>query len=356
MRWVGIAMVAAVAATWLGCGEEETAAPEVVRPIKILEIGGGSSAVRREYPGTIAAGQRAEMSFEVAGKLLELPHAEGDTVEAGTLLARLDDRDYRARLDRAQANANNARADYNRALKLFKEGVLAEAAKDTAKRNFEVTEADVREAQKAVDDTQLVAPFAGTVAKKLVQDFEQVQAKQGVVILENDTALEIEVDVPERDLLNDSRDLPRDELNRQLDPRVTLTARPDTPFPARVSELSTTADPSTRTFRATLTIDPPAGVRILPGMTAKVSVNRPEAELTAGLSIPARSVLADDSGSGFVWVVDPSAMTVSRRAVEVDAPSGDRIGIRSGLGDGDWVAISGVHQLREGMKVSRIAN
>ena len=340
-----------------GCGEEPAPEAEVVRPIKILEIGGAGDTGHREYPGTISASQSAELAFEVQGKLSAFPVEEGQGVEAGTVLARLDPRDYEARLDKAQANVNNARTEYERARKLFEEGVMAEAEKDRRQRAFEVTEAELREMEKALEDTVLRAPFAGVVARKLVQDFENVQAKQPVLLLEDAGGLEIKIDVPERDVvLGGGEGQANDEITRRLQPKVIVTSLPDRAFDARVKEFSTAADPATRTFQATLAFETPSDVRVLSGMTAKALIRLPSRDGSgdgAGLSVPARAVLANEAGESFVWVVDPEGMTVSRRAVAVGALSGDRVAVTSGLGAGDWLAVSGVHHLREGMQVSR---
>lgn len=339
----------------LGCTEEPAPAPEVVRPIKMLEIGGAGDTSRREYPGTVAATQSAELAFEVPGKLTEFPVQEGQEVEAGTVLAKIDPRDYAARLDKANAKVNYARTEFERARKLFEEGVTASAEVDRKERQLEVTQADLREAEKAVEDTLLRAPFAGVVARKLVKDFENVQAKQGVVLLEDNSSLEIVIDIPERDVVQGTPDSDPEEITRRLEPRVKLSSLPDREIPARAKEFSTSADPNTRTFKGTLTFDPPEGIRVLPGMTATVSINAPRELRTGGaLTIPSGAVLADEQGRSYVWLVDAAGMTVSRRPVGVGGLQEDRIAIGSGLREGDLVAISGVHHLRDGMKVSRI--
>ena len=69
---------------------------------------------------------------------------------------------------------------------------------DSRRRDFEVTRARVATAEKAFDDATLRAPFAGTVAKKLVQDFANVQAKEAVVVLQDDSSLEVVISVPEQ--------------------------------------------------------------------------------------------------------------------------------------------------------------
>ncbi len=91
-------------------------------------------------------------------------------------------------------------------------------------------------------------------------------------------------------------------------------------------------------------------------MTAKLIISVPaEDEAVQGHMVPASASLADDSGAAFVWKVDPSSMRVSRAPVELGELSGSQVQVRSGLDNGDLIAISGVHHLREGMEVRRFA-
>ena len=137
-------------------------------------------------------------------------------------------------------------------------------------------------------------------------------------------------------------------------PEVRISSIPDRSFPARIQEFATTADPTTRTYQATFAFENPADVTIFPGMTAKVTLHISGLEGSGGgFAIPAKAALADEKGDAFVWVVDPAAMTVHRRPVTLGEMSGSTVAVQDGLASGDQVAISGVHQLREGMVVRR---
>lgn len=344
--------------TWLlaagGCGEEPAPEAPIVRPVKMLTIHSSGPATTQEYPGTVKAAQTAEMAFEVPGKITQFLFKEGQQVEAGAVLARLDPRDYQAQLDSARAEYENARQNYERAEKLFREGALAAIERDRRKTAADSAEAKLREAQKAVEDTELVAPFTGILARKLVEDYANVQAKQVVLVLTDDSFLKVKLDVPERDLAGARERRSMEEITQRLQPKVIITSLPDHPFDARLTELASTANPETRTFEATVAFTPPPDVRVLPGMTAKVVVRVPEDAAGGGVRIPASATFADPQGQSCVWVVDPKAMTVSRRPVQLGQVFGSEVVVRSGLDNGDVVAVSGVAQLREGMTVRRL--
>jgi RND family efflux transporter MFP subunit len=336
------------------CGEEPPPPRESVRPVKIVEVSlhGGE---RREYPGRIRATQYAEIGFEVPGRIVELPVREGDRVEAGHVLARLDARDYEAALAAAQAKLQHAAAEAERARILYEKGVKPKSELDLAQRMHEVRKAETAEARKAVEDAVLRAPFAGVVARKLVTDFRNVQAKERVLVVQDDSSLEIKVSVPERDVVGRSGARPPvEEITRRIRPRVVLTAIPDREFPARLTELAEVADPTTRTFEATFAFARPEGVNALGGMTAKLRVDVPAAEGGAAVALPATSIVSDSRDAPYVWVVDPGTMQVRRRSVTLGPLAGSQVKVEAGLAEGDWVVVSGVHQLSDAMTVRRL--
>ncbi len=338
----------------LGCGSEPEAAPEVVRPIKILKVGSGSSGSGLEFPGKVAAAQNAEMAFEVSGRIIEFPVDESQRVEQGEIIARLDPRDFQSALDSERARLNVAEADFGRAKVLFEKDVLSRQNFDKAQRNFEMAQAAYATVEKSLEDSELRAPFAGIVAKKLVDDFQNVKAKEAVVILQDDASLEIEVDVPEVDFAAMQPGLSIEQRNRNTISEVTISSLPDRRLPAKIKEFSTTADPVTRTFKVSFAFASPKDVLIRPGMTAKVSVRaRGDSTRASKISIPARAVRSDQGGEPFVWVVDSQTLQVQRRVVSLGDYSGPLVGIESGLEAGTEIAITGVHHLVDGMTVRR---
>jgi RND family efflux transporter MFP subunit len=336
-----------------GCGDEPPPAPDPVRPVKMFTVPGGSAAQTREYPGTVRAAQTAEMAFEVSGKIMEFRYVEGQNVPQGEVIAYLDPRDFQAKADSAQAEYDNNRLNFERAQKLVDEGALAPIERDRRKTAFDTSDAKLREATKAFEDTELRAPFTGIMARKLVEDFANVQAKQPVVVLTSDDFLEIKLAVPERDLSGE-RDRSRTlaDINARLEPQVIITSMPDRPFPGELTKLANTADTETRTFEATMAFKPPDGIQVLPGMTARVIIQIPQDQVS-GTLIPVTAAVANDAGDASVWVVDSASMTVSRHPVQLGPVSGDKVAVTGGLEGGEVVVISGIGQLEDGMTVRR---
>ncbi len=344
--------VMAVSLSLLGAAcDQPVAEPEtIVRPVKVHTMGKPDATSRREYPGSIRAYQHADMGFEVGGRITEFYVQEGDEVVQGEVLARLDARDYEASLKAVQANLRKAEADLKRSKSIYKEdpGAISTETIDTHQRAVDVAKANLEVSQKALDDTKLRAPFSGRMARKLVQDFQNVQAKEPVLVLQDTSTLEIEINVPERDVARGSIDRAPEAVTERTHPEVIVSALPDLRFPAWIKEFASAADPVTRTFSVKLNFKNPGDVNILPGMTARVEVTvNPE----RAWSLPVDAALADDAGKPFVWKLDPASKAVARAPVELGDLVDNRVKITSGLKEGDLVAVSGVNQLRDGMVV-----
>jgi RND family efflux transporter MFP subunit len=217
-----------------------------------------------------------------------------------------------------------------------------------------VSRAELRIQQKALEDTKLRAIFEGVIARKLVTDFRNVAAREPVLLLQDESVMEVVVDVPERDLAGSQRERSLEEFNATAKPVVELSALPGREFPVELTELATAADPNTRTFRATFSMKKPEGVGVLAGMTAKLSLTGLRRTSAADVLLPVHAVLADSEEQPYVWLVDEDSMTVSKLPIEVGEISGDRIEVKEGLEGGQSIAMSGVHLLDEGMVVTEL--
>lgn len=339
----------------LACGDEPVAPEPVARPVKIIEFSDSSSGSNLEYPGEVSPATNAEVAFEVPGKLIDFPVTESQLVKKGDLLAKLDPRDYQALLDAAKASEGAARAEYSRMRAMFEKDVASQQQLDKAQREFGVFTAQVALAQKAVEDTMLRAPFDGTVARKIANDFDNVRAKQPIVLLQTGGSLEIVVNVPEKDYVGIQPGLTIEERSERADAEVVLSAIPDRSFPATLKEFSTAADPVTRTFAVTFSFAPPSDVNVMPGMTARLII-RGTTGLSIGASIPVQAAAEGSGGQTYVWVVDRESNEVHKTPVTLGTLTGRSVAVTAGLENGDLVVTSGVHQLREGMQVRRMAN
>jgi len=329
------------------------------RPIKIYRLSGQLGSTRPDYPGRIKSKKVVELAFDVDGLIIDWNVEEGQQVRKGQILSRVDPRDYQAQAEAARARLRLADAEYRRESKLFASGSGTQRDLDVATRSRDVSRAELRIQQKALEDTKLRATFDGVIARKLVTDFRNVAAREPVLLLQDESMMEVVVDVPERDLAGDkarsSADFDLARWNAEAKPMVELSAIPGRQFPVKLSELATAADPNTRTFRATFTMEKPKGVGVLSGMTAKLVLTGLLTTAPDDFLVPAQAVVADSQDEPFVWLVDEEAMKVSKRPVTVGKiTGGDRIVVTEGLEGGEAIAMTGVHLLTEGRVVTEM--
>ena len=354
----------ALGALWLatGCNEasvEETAIPiRTVRAMRVADLEGLS---RRSFPGRAEATQEIDLAFRVSGPLVARPVSIGDEVEKGKLIARIDPRDFevdlrnaQGSLQRAEANEQRALSDYERNLEIQQENPAAisqaridqsKEALDVARADIAALEASVAAAKNALNDTDLTAPFSGTVVATYVENFQNVREKQKIVRLLDNSRIEFTVNIPESliSLIDYTREV-----------TVVFDAFPDVTVSAEIHEVGNEASEITRTFPVTLIMDQPENVKILPGMAGRASgsASRPSGGGQVEMVVPVTAVFSPEDGDkNFVWVIDPSTNIVKRREVQLGtAISGGYI-VDAGLQEGELIATAGVHFLNEDQEV-----
>ncbi|MGL5696159.1 MAG: efflux RND transporter periplasmic adaptor subunit, partial [Plesiomonas shigelloides] len=185
-----------------GC-KPDAEAPQVPvsRPVKLYTIATETHNTAT-LPGRLEAGQRAELAFEVAGRLVQLPAQEGQAIKAGQVLAQLDNRDFASKVRSADAEYQRAHADYQRGQTLFNgKQAISRAELEKLRTQSAVAKSALEQARKALRDTQITAPFNGIVSRVLVNNHENINAKQPVVIVQDVSYFEIRLHVTERNLL-----------------------------------------------------------------------------------------------------------------------------------------------------------
>ena len=339
--------VSILVVTLPGCGKKkvEEAAP-IVRPVKTVIVE-GAEAFNRTYPGKVQGAKSVNISFRVSGPLLELPAQAGTKVKAGDVLAKIDSRDYDIALIQAKAEFNKADADYGRYQKLYEKDAVALADLDLYRSQRDVAKAKLEDAESAVEDTILKAPFDGQIGRIFVDNFQEVAAKQDILSIYDSKNIEIVIDLPENVVAKFKEGM-------QASMAASFEVAPDHSFPLKVKDFSTQADPTTQTYEATLMMPAPEDIKILPGMTASVQLKVAVSDLDMDmkLSIPSIAVFPGDSGESFVWVIEPDGLIVNKRQITVGGVTGTAsIEVLEGLKTGERVVIAGIKQLREGMQV-----
>jgi len=340
-----------------GCGRQAPSiSPEVVRPVRTMILGVAPESGRRAFPGQAEANEEADLSFRLAGSLIELSANTGDKVKKGQVLAKLDPTDFQVRLRDAEAELSSAEANLEvanglltRTRNLVEKKAGPQVEVDRAAAQVESTKANVAAlrtkrdiAQSELGYAQLSAPFDGVIAARYVQNFQTVQIKQPILRLLDTSRIKFGVDLPETVM-------PLLPYVKEI--WVTFQAAPEDKLPATIQEISHEASRSTRTYRVTVVMDQPEGVQILPGMSGELRARiEPPTTQPAAMEVLAPALFEDSDGKTCVWVVDTSNMTVHRQPVKTSRPTKTGF-LVEGLKVGQTVVTAGVHYLKEGQQV-----
>lgn len=342
--------------------------PEIVRPVKTVVLAGNGTEGIWRYYGTLQGGRRVDLSFRVSGPIKSILVEKGAEVKAGDLLATLDPRDFQTRLKQAQsaqaqaqAQYNDAQANFKRYDNLYKQRAISKAQYDTQKTQVEVTRsalnaaaAETAAVRDSLKDTELRAPFAGVIADRMVENFQDVTAKEPIFSLQDISTLEVVFNVPDNDVIWASQTVEKGEISVY----ARFDAIPDRTFPLTFKEFVAQADPNTNTFPVTATMPQQKDVALLPGMAATV-----EAKFTGDLPgahgvsflVPATALVHEPKGqygeANFVWSCKDGQ--VHRVPVALGLPRNDGSVEISGseLRNGDHIVVAGAHLLREGQRV-----
>jgi len=331
-----------------GCGDEPEVKADLVRPVKSIVVVESSGEQSRTLPGKVQAAERVDLSFQVSGPLVDLPIKRGQEVQKGQVLAKIDPRDFKSKLKAAEAQYKRAKADVERVRPLVKRNLISKAEVGRFEAVYDVAGADLEQARKAHADTSIIAPFSGAVADIFVENFQDVQAKEKIISLQNNRDLEIIVQVPEKEIVT------RGKSN--FDIQVYFETVPGRTFTATIKEFSTEADPDTQTYVVILGIDSPDDINLLPGMSASVvATKHSEASATNKIFIPVTAAFNDQSGKNeqYVWLVK-EGNEVTKQLVTVGSLANGAIEIVSGLKVGQRIVVAGVHYLAEGQQVKLI--
>ena len=384
---------------------------EKARRVQVVQAGYANTGVETTYPGTVRAAETAALAFRVGGPLVEVAVKPGDAVRKGDVLLRIDPRDFEnavqaaasaldsaraklsamkagarredilaleARMDSAVAKRKYLQAMYERNERLVATNAVSRATFDASEselaaiqaeiealeqelekaktgartEDIDAMEADIRGMESSLKsehdrlaDATLRAPFNGIVARRMVENHEHVSAGKTVLVVHDIAQLKIDVALPDKELMHRTMDAP-------FRVAVRFVAAPDRTFDAILKEISTEADPATRTYLATFVMPSPPDLNILPGMIADVVLQSQSKESRPGqaLRIPASALQSGQGGTRFVWMVANGAVR-QKPVVVGNLSASNEYQVITGIAPGDRIVAGGAAFLHEGAQV-----
>ncbi|WP_310610817.1 efflux RND transporter periplasmic adaptor subunit [Limnohabitans sp.] len=374
-RWIliGVFILALVAGVWRAMSNKRAQEAAAAAPVAVqtqIELANSDvmSAQLRDITqglavsGTVKAVNYAVIKARVAGELKEVVAREGDAVQAGDVLARIDPTEYQRRWLQAAETASAAKSqmeiaqrawDSNKAL--VDQGFISKAAMDNSVASYQgamashkaaIAGADV--ARKALDDATLRAPFAGIVSGRAAQVGERVAIDAKIMELVDLSQLEVEVPLS-----------PSESMDVRIGQIASLQVedRPQT-VGAKVKRISPSAQTGSRSVLIYLALDKAEGLRH--GLFAKGILGMGKSQ---ALAVPLSSVRTDRA-QPYVQVVEQvgdqlqvahKTVTLGVRGMDLAQPESETMVGVTGLAQGSTVLKSNVGALREGILVKYTA-
>ncbi|BBQ67843.1 efflux RND transporter periplasmic adaptor subunit [Klebsiella quasipneumoniae] len=333
-----------------GCGDNHGNKTVPVRTVRYVVVGSAQTLPALERTGEIHAHDETILSFRTGGRIVTRSVDIGDRVNAGQLLATLENTTSQNQLDGAQADYEGAKAsaqvaalNVSRMQKLMPTGAIARTQLDNARADWLVARARLKNSESALRNarenlgwTRLIAPQSGMITEVSASAGQVVTGGQSVLTLATGEARDVVFDIAKPDAI------PPQE---QAGLRVSLLSDPSVLASAALRDISPQADPQTRTWRVRATLqNPPLAMALGASVTVTLPATGPH-----GYALPA-SALSRVGDKPAVYVINPQSQAQLRVVVPAYYTATSVI-ISGGLEPGDRVITAGVSKLRSGEPV-----
>ncbi|WP_354684270.1 efflux RND transporter periplasmic adaptor subunit [Cupriavidus necator] len=334
------------------CGERATADPRTEAPLVRPALVQAVTPASRAFTGTVAARIQSDLGFRVSGKVLERLVDAGQTVKRGQPLMRIDPVDLKLAahaqqeaVAAARARAQQSAGDEARYRDLRGTGAISasaydqvKAAADAARAQLSAAEAQADVARNASRYAELVADGDGVVVETLAEPGQVVNAGQAVVRVAHAGRREAVIQLPEtlRPAIGSAA-------------QAALFGKEGITVPAKLRQLSDTADRLSRTFEARYVLDGELANAPL-GTTVTIRIPDGHSHPQGDMQVPIGAVFDAGKGPG-VWVIHGEPAKVSWRSVAIQSLGDEGARVTGQVKPGDHIVALGAHLLREGQQV-----
>lgn len=341
--------------------QQQPPTPVRVRPVHVAK---GAQALR--YSASIEARAQVPLSFQSNGEVKEILFFEqagairevqlGDFVQGGTVLARIDDREYRDKVDGATAQVAGAlaslqkgEADFRRASNLFETESITAPEYDRARKEYESAVAQVAgakaqlaEAELALEHCTLTVPWDGVVLQRNIQLGEVVGPTTQAFTMADVSSVKAVFGIP---------DLILKDVRIGMPMELKTEAYGERRFPGQVTAVAPAADSQSRVFEIEVTLPNPEDLLKI-GMIGSLVL--PEADLAAAV-VPLGAIVRDPKNpKGYALYVlgEKDGETVAQlRSVELGRVRGDEIAVLGGVRPGEKIVVNGATRVVNGKPV-----
>ena len=373
---IGVFMVVLALLFSLGCQPEgqtqgeETSGESPPIPVVVKPVIRGEITSYVEASGTIFPARESKIGSKISGKIEKIYVDEGDMVQKGQPLVKLDQTDLiitqkqaegnlrtaEARAEQARLNLEKIKMEWIRLSKLYQKGVISQQQYDDINMNYRIAQTqlklvngEVQQARITLDmanqqllNSVTLSPFSGLVVKKFVNEGEMISIMPPVPLfwIMDIGYVKVEMEVPEIEITT---------IKVGQRARIRGDGFPNRIFEGQVSVINPLVDPTSRTFRVKIDIANPQHI-LKAGMFARVQIVVDEHN---GVLFVPRDALLTRDGKQVVFVVEnPYAIM---RPIEVGLTNDLHVEITSGVNEGEMVVVKGGYGLEDGVKIIRVA-
>jgi membrane fusion protein (multidrug efflux system) len=331
----------------MGCGGESQsktkndAESSIGVPVEVARVKTGDISAYFSGTATLEAKEETDVVAKVGGVVKQILAEEGDEVQSGKVLAKLDDEKLAVQLQQARANLQKLENEYQRSHELFKKNLISTEEFQRAQYEYEHQKASYDLANLDLQYTSIRSPINGVIAQRLIKRGNMILTNQAVFRVTGLNPLQAVLYVPEHQM---------GKMQVGQTAHLRVDAVPDNVCTGRIERISPVVDPSTGTMKVTIEIDN-AEHRLKPGMFTRIDVVYDVRANT--LLVPKNAIMAEDRESCVFVVKDSVAL---RRLVETGYVNTSHTEILKGLEKDDVVVTTGKSSLKDSIKVDVVVH
>ena len=326
----------------LMCGcTNKTKPPVNELPVNVITdtVSGSDLINTLSYVGMIEENSSVAMSFSTMGTIEKIYVSEGDYINRGQLLARLDPASAKSLLDAAGAALKQAQDGYSRLKSVHDEGSLSDIRMVDIETKLQQAQSSFDIAKNNLENCSLYAPASGVIGKMMAQAGENTIIGKTVLTLLDISSVKAVFSVPESEISS---------IPSGCSSKIGVTALGGKVFQGKGIKKSVSANMISRTYPASIPISNPKR-ELLPGMVCKIEVSA--GDQSGVIVVPINIVQTTAGGKQFVWGVKEGL--AKRLFITTGMAKGNGVVVTGGLSAGDEIITEGYHKVSEGDKINR---
>ena len=317
--------------------ENNTAIPVITAETEYRNLSGAFTV-----SAEVIAYQRVYIPSRLSSIVENVHFEEGDRVERGDLLVKLDTRQHEIDLRRAQSALEEVRESYNRTKQLFDREVATRAEFAAAERNLEEAKSEVDQLELMIEFGEIRSPISGVVTSRLVEIGNSVGVNERVFTVANLDLMVTRPGVSELNLTN---------LKEGQATKIRLDVYPDEVFDGTIRRIFPERNPDSRLYTVEVEIERnEQQPEVRPGLLARTTFNAgSDSEV---ITIPTEAVLVDDD-SYYLFIINDDN-TVTRSEIEIGIQRQGYTEIKSDISANSSVAAGNIESLHDGAAIERV--